>query len=159
MRVDSRHEPHPNIRDTYEIPTKYPRNRYEKNPDGYGNPACTSGRKIKCTGLSGTILATGSLSGCNDPANTGGSGTFPTTPTSSATITWASGGTTTGTVSYTEASKNTCASGDTEEAITGKVTSDTGAGDSVAVGGKIKGDVCVSAGGSLSLAPGTKFKI
>jgi len=114
---------------------------------------------VKCTGLSGTALATGTLTGCNDPANTGGSGTFPTSPASSATITWASGGSTTGTVSYTGATTNTCASGSSEETVTGKVTSDTGAGSSVAVGGKIKGDICISGTGALSLAPGTKFKI
>jgi hypothetical protein len=121
--------------------------------------SATTTKAVKCTTLSGQALATGSLTGCSDSANTGSSGTFPTQPSSSgkATIKWASGGKTTATFNYTSAG-SACPSGDTEEVITGTVTKNTGAAKSIKIG-PIKGDVCVSSTLALSLAPGTKFTI
>src|SRR5271157_4887716 len=75
-------------------------------------PAAT--KAVKCTTLTGTILATGTLSGCSDTANTGGGGTFPTTGASPATITWNSGGKTKSTFSYTGGS-GACPAGQTQE--------------------------------------------
>ena len=115
---------------------------------------------VKCTSLSGTAGGTGTISGCSDSSATGGSGTFPATPGSgSQKVSWASGGTTTATFNYNQASTSTCPSGDSEYIITGSVTKNKGAAKSIGTGGKLKGDVCLSSTLQLSLAPGTKFKL
>lgn len=115
-----------------------------------------TGTVVKCTTLTGTIEATGTISGCSDSANTGGSGTFPTTGASPATVKWASGGSTKATFNYAGGS-GACPSGQTQEDITGTVKSNKGAAKSIKIG-PIKGTVCLN-GTSLSLAPGTKFVI
>jgi len=115
-----------------------------------------------CTVLTGNISGTpaSSVSGCNDTANTGGSGTFPPGALSSpATVTWATGGTTTFTFKYklVSAKKDKCPAGDNEVTLSGKVTGHTGVGSSVT--GKIKASICYnSSSGALSLLPGTTFK-
>jgi hypothetical protein len=114
-------------------------------------------KAVKCSTLSGTILATGSVSGCTDTANTGGGGTFPTSGSNPTTIKWTSGGKTTATINYSGGSGK-CATGDTQEDVTGNVTKDKGVAKSVKIG-PISGTVCVSADGALSLAPGTKLVI
>lgn len=119
------------------------------------SPAAAA-KAVKCTSLTGTIEATGTLSGCTDSANTGGGGTFPTTGASPATIKWNSGGKTTATFSYAGGS-GACPAGQTQEDVTGNVTKDSGVAKSVKIG-PISGTVCLS-GATLSLAPGTKFVI
>jgi hypothetical protein len=118
---------------------------------------------VKCHALTGTVGATGTISGCN--GTTGGSGTFPAVPSSSATVTWANGKTTTASFNYSQVSSSTqtCPSSDSEYKITGTVSADTTG--SIPVGSGLKGYVCLN-GASLSLAPTTrgattlkKFKI
>ncbi|HXQ62310.1 MAG TPA: hypothetical protein VN796_08245 [Acidimicrobiales bacterium] len=124
-----------------------------------------AGGGTSCSTLTGNVTGTsGSLSGCTDTANTGGSGTFPISAftSGSGTITWATGGTTTVTVTATVPKKDekdphgSCAAGDTEFNVKGKVTGSTGVGSSVK--GKIKGEVCLDASGNLSIEPGTVLK-
>jgi alpha-tubulin suppressor-like RCC1 family protein len=107
---------------------------------------------VACTSLSATVGGTGTVSGCG--GNTGGSGTFPSSDTSPATVTWENGDTTTVSFSYSE-SGTACSMGSTYK-VTGSVTADTTG--SIAVGSAIKGAVCLN-GTTVSLVPGTKFKI
>ena len=109
---------------------------------------------MKCSKLTGTVGATGSITGCT--GNTGGSGSFPTVPASSATVTWANGDTTTASFNYATVSSSTqtCPSADSEYKITGTVSADTTG--SIPVGSGLKGFVCLTSSGSLSLAPTTK---
>jgi hypothetical protein len=108
---------------------------------------------VKCSHLTGTVGATGKISGCN--GNTGGSGSFPAVPSSSATVTWANGKTTKASFNYATVSSSaqTCPSSDSEYKITGTVSADTTG--SIPVGSGLKGFVCLS-GNSLSLAPTVK---
>jgi len=115
-----------------------------------------------CSVLTGNISGTpaSTVSGCNDTANTGGSGTFRVGALSSpTTVTWATSGTNTFTFKYKliSAKKDKCSAGNNEVTITGKITGHTGAGSSVT--GKVKASICYSAAsGALSLLPGTTFK-
>jgi len=112
---------------------------------------------VKCKVLTGTIEATGTLTGCT-ATDTGGSGTFPTVPASSATLSWVDGHSTTSSFNYAAGSGTDCPSGGSEFVITGTVTASTAA--NIVVGDKIKGDVCADLStGALTLYPGTKFKI
>jgi hypothetical protein len=108
---------------------------------------------VKCHSLTGTVGATGTISGCN--GNTGGSGSFPAVPASSATVTWANGKTTKASFNYATVSSSaqTCPSSDSEYKITGTVSADTTG--SIPVGSGLKGFVCLN-GSSLSLAPTSK---
>jgi hypothetical protein len=109
---------------------------------------------VKCKTLTGTVGTTGTISGCN--GNTGGSGSFPTVPSSSATVTWTNGDTTTASFNYASVSSSTqtCPSADSEYKITGTVSADTTG--SIPVGSGLKGYVCLTSSGSLSLAPKAK---
>ncbi len=124
-----------------------------------------AGGGTSCSSLSGNVSGgSGSLGGCTDTANTGGSGTFPIAAftSGSGTITWATGGTTNVSVTAKAVTKDekdphgTCAAGDTEFAVKGKITGSTGLGSSVK--GKIKGEVCLDSSGNLSVEPGTVLK-
>ena len=128
---------------------------------------------VTCTKLSGTVSGgTAHLSGCNDTANTGGSGTAPVSAFAhgSGTITWATGhGTTSVTITFTpvggsgqakdEAETRRCAAGSQEYVIHGKVTGDTGKAASITVGSIVSAEVCLSSAGAFSLEPGTTMKI
>lgn len=113
--------------------------------------------KIKCTGLSGNITGTVTLSGCN--GNTGG-GSQPLTATSLATggtITWLNGKTTT-IASPSLSTGTACPAGTpTDEIAKAKVTADTT--HSVTVGSNAKIEVCISNSGAITLPPGKKAKI
>ncbi len=110
---------------------------------------------VKCTSASGSLGGTGMISGCSDTANTGGSGSFPTTGAQPVVFTWATGKTTTATTSDSVVSPDACAAGDTEYKISGTVTADTTG--SIPVGSGVKGKVCVSAVTIVGLVG--KFKI
>ncbi len=109
---------------------------------------------VKCKTLTGTVGTTGTISGCN--GNTGGSGSFPTVPSSSATVTWSNGDSTTASFNYATVSSSTqtCPKSDTEYKITGTVSADTTG--SIPVGSGLKGFVCLTSSGSLTLAPTAK---
>jgi len=110
-----------------------------------------------CTALTGTITGGDTVSGCNDTANTGGTGTF-TGLTSPSTVNWAiTGSTNTFTFKYKldSAKKEKCGTGNTEAVLKGKITGHTGLGSSVS--GKVSADVCVI-GTAISLQPGTTMK-
>jgi len=126
----------------------------------------------KCSAASLTISSTSAtvnLSGCNDTANTGGSGTLnaaailPAGPTK-VKIKWANGGTTKMSLTVTmgegtDTDVTDCNVGDTEYEAVGKVLSDTGAATSIAVGGKVSAEICVTPSTTIYLEPGTKFKV
>ena len=81
-------------------------------------------------GLTGpvTIKGTGTLSGCTDKANTGGSGKFVANTKKSpysAVITWKGTGTTTTSLKYSSPTKSICPKGTSEIVITGTVTGGT----------------------------------
>ncbi len=124
-----------------------------------------AGGGTSCSALTGNASGgSGSITGCTDLANTGGSGTFPISAftSGSGTITWATGGTTSVTVVATIPKKDerdphgSCAAGSTEFSVKGKITGSTGSGSSVK--GKIKGEVCLDGSGNLTLEPGTVLK-
>ncbi len=123
------------------------------SPSAFAAPAV-------CTALSGN--ASGSpaptLTGCNDPANTGGTGSF-TGLTSPTLVTWATGGTDTITFKFKllTGRKNKCPAGDSEAQLTGKISGHSGLGSSVS--GKVKAFVCVDGSGNLSLQGTTTFKL
>ncbi len=97
-----------------------------------------------CTTLGGTESAA-TLSGCNDGANTGGSGTFGAVTHSPGTVSWASGGTNTFSFTYkdyTSGKKDKCGAGSIYVELKGKITGHTGAGSSVT--GKVKADICLN---------------
>jgi hypothetical protein len=108
-----------------------------------------------CTGLSGPSTGPVVVTGCNDPHNTGGGGTFAGL-SSPVTINWTSGGDNTFTFTYKIVTKKVkCPAGDTEVTITGKITGHSGVGSSVK--GKVKATICLDSSGNLSLLHGTKF--
>jgi hypothetical protein len=113
--------------------------------------------KIKCSGLTGNISSTVTLSGCN--GNSGG-GSQPLNATSLATggtITWLNGKTTT--IGVPALSTGTaCPTGTpTDEIAKAKVTADTTG--SVTVGSTAKIEVCIASSGAITLPPGKKAKI
>jgi hypothetical protein len=119
-------------------------------------PATSS---VKCTALSGTVGGTGSLTGCTDTANTGGSGSFPLVPGSNS-VTWAAGGTNTFSYTFKTVTPNACPKKNEEIAVAGTVTGSTGSGSSIPNGDKVKGDLCVNKKTDVvELLPGTKFKL
>ncbi len=120
---------------------------------------------VVCTGLSGNATGTPAptLTGCNDTANTGGTGTATGPLTSPATISWATSGGTNKIKftdkAYTSGKKDKCLSrgtGYTYATIKGSVIGHTGTGSSVS--GKVSAKVCVAPDGTLSLQSGT-FKL
>ncbi len=113
---------------------------------------------ISCSVEKGTGL-NAALSGCNDPANTGGKGSAVSKvikgTSGSSTIKWNKTGTTTVAWNYTIVKPNKCAAGFTEIRETGKVTGGTGAAvKSITKGQSSIGTVCENAKGS-SLLKGT----
>jgi hypothetical protein len=127
---------------------------------GFSGPASATQPavlKIKCTGLSGNISSTVTLSGCS--GNTGG-GSQPIVATALATggtITWLNGKTTT-IAAPTLSTGTNCPSGTpTDEKAKAKVTADTTG--SATVGSKAKIEVCISTTGAITLPPGKKAKI
>jgi len=121
--------------------------------------AAKAPKGIKCSTLSGKVNSAGTakinLSSCT--GNTGGSGKSKGSATSSSgTVKWANGKSTTSTENYTAGTG--CPSSDIAEQISGNVTADTT--KSTAVGAALSATVCYnSSTGKLSLAPGTKFVI
>ena len=114
---------------------------------------------ITCSKLTGKVNSAGTakinLSTCT--GNTGGKGkSSGSASSSSGTIKWANGKSTTSTESYSAGTG--CPAGDVAEQISGNVTADnTG---STTVGAPVSATVCYnSSTGKLSLAPGTKFVI
>jgi len=137
-------------------------------PAGIAGAKPTTGT---CTGLNGNASSQ-TLSGCNQTAVTGGSGTSTTTSetvsgkkvTGDDSVTWASGGTNTETFKGTllSGTKDKCVPGAGETNLfevkeTGKVTGGTGV-STVLDGGKTKGTVCTFTEGSNTVVtnfPGT----
>ncbi len=119
---------------------------------------------VVCTALTGD--ATGSpnppqITGCNDTANTGGTGTAVGALKSPSTMSWSTAGGTT-VITFKDklvtGAKNKCAAGDTEATIKGKVKGH-GTGTGTSVSGKVSATVCVAPSGALSLLAGTTFKL
>ncbi len=128
----------------------------------FAGPA-TAGAVV-CNGMSGNASGTPApqVTGCNDTANTGGTGTSSGRLTSPSTISWASTGGGTNTIKFKvkplKGKKDKCGAGFSEESVKGSVTGHTGSGSSVS--GKVSGDVCIQTStGDLSLQAGTTFKL
>ena len=127
----------------------------------FAGPA--SAGAVVCTGLTGNAGGTPppQVTGCNDTANTGGTGTATGALSSPATLSWASSGGGTSTIKFKykilTGKKNKCPAGDSSASITGKVTGHTGSGSSVS--GAVSATVCIDGSGNLSLKPGSKFKL
>jgi hypothetical protein len=130
--------------------------------------AATAAKKhptINCQKFTGNLDGgTGTLSGCSDKANTGGSGTFP--PSSieeaSGTITWNQTGTTD--VDHfigNEVSPSACKHSNPEDQVTGDVFGGTGAAaTSIPDGDTLTVYLCINPStGGVTLAPKTKFTI
>jgi hypothetical protein len=126
----------------------------------FAGPA-TAGAVV-CTGLTGNASGTPppQVTGCNDTANTGGTGTSTgALAPPHATLSWASAGGGTTTIKFTDkiVKKEKCGAGSSEATIKGKVTGHTGSGSSVS--GAVKATVCIDGSGNLSLLHGTTFKL
>jgi len=122
--------------------------------------------KVACATLGGNYL-TGipTIGGCNQPAATGGLGTFPGSslgPSGSITVTWTGTGTTTFLYSSTvpDSKGNKCPTGLTEVILHGSVAGNSPIGTGNAgVKGAVHAKICVDlSGGSLRMLTGT-FKI
>ena len=122
---------------------------------------------VSCSKLGGSVSSTGAvkgkLSGCTDPANTGGSGTFKSQMGSTTgTVKWNGTGTTTATgITDTTVSPSTCPSSDTEVEVTGTISGGTGAAaKSIKKGWTFQAFICANpVTGAISLAPGTKWNM
>ena len=121
--------------------------------------------RVFCTGVSGTLSGTLTLSGCNQPRVTGGSGTFPDNSlgtSGSVTVTWNGTGTTTLVYSMAkEASRrNRCPAGQAESVLSGSVTASDplGPGDA-GVRGPVHAKLCIDPGSRVSLLAGQTFKL
>lgn len=122
---------------------------------------------VSCSTLGGSISSSGvvkgKLSGCTDPANTGGKGTFKSTEGSSTgSVKWNGTGTTTAdNITDTPVTPNTCPSSETELEVTGDITGGTGAAPkSIKKGWTFQAFVCADlTTGAISLAPGTSWEM
>ena len=130
-------------------------------------PATCSAISLKVVKTSATL----NLSKCTDTANTGGAGTIKATTlvgkgAQTVVITWASGGTTTTSLTVFKGEKDkdatgkacSTAKGHSEYEATGTVKSDTGKGSSIKVGGKVSAELC-AVGVTVTLEPGTVFTV
>lgn len=132
---------------------------------GIASPAFAANAGVSCGKLTGsTTSTTVTISKCNDKLNTGGSGSFPTSTvlSGSGKITWNGTGTTkVDNITFGEASSQNCATGSTEEAVSGDVAGGSGAAPkSIHKGWVLNGDVCLNGTtGAITLAPDTKLTI
>jgi hypothetical protein len=140
--------------------------------DGSAVAAEPGGGVVKCQTFGETYLGGGgingfSLAGCTDPANTGGSGQgslISGTPTSQTVlIAWATGGTTTISVTITEATYRVRDCGpqmsESEGHLNGQVTADTTGSIKLK---SVKAKVCIHSWRALATlgnVPRTPFKL
>jgi hypothetical protein len=110
----------------------------------------------KCTTVTGAAGGATTLSGCDDTANTGGSG-ITSFGSPSGTITWTNGETTTYTETTSEESSGQCPAGDTEIFLTITVTG--GSSTSILAGSMGVSDLCETGSGVISLLSGTTFNV
>ena len=124
--------------------------------------ASASAPTVACTTAKIAITGSGTLSGCNDTKNTGGSGKLVTnTSKHTGVITWNKTGTTT--LKFTEKSvTNTKCSPKTKGSMQFTEVSTTTGGTGVAVKSIPKGQVATETicliSGKVSVAPGSKFR-
>ncbi len=125
--------------------------------------ACTGAKTV--TNVK-TFKATTTLTGCTNPAATGGKGTevinFKNTNAITATITWNKTGTTLLKISEKSGPKvNKCPKGSLAEVVsTGSVTGGTGAAlKGIPKGSKFSESVCYNSGNVVTLYPGSKVVI
>lgn len=120
--------------------------------------------RVTCTHLSGTAGGTVTISGCNQPAATGGSGTFQSAglgKSGSATVTWNGTGTTTFSYSTTLPAKSKCGTGKTEAILHGAIRSNTETNPATDGGVKaaVTAKLCVDGSLNLSLLPPKPMKL
>jgi hypothetical protein len=134
-------------------------------PSANAVTAAKKAPKITCNKWTGSLEGgTGTLSGCSDKANTGGSGTFPPSSVeeASGTITWNE----TGTTDLDDfigngVSPSACKHSNPEDQVTGDVSGGTGAAaTSIPDGDTLTVYLCINPStGEVTLAPKTKFTI
>ncbi len=130
-----------------------------------GASATTKAGSATCAGVAVRVSGSSallSLSKCTDTANTGGSGhinasTLVGTGAETVVITWATGGTTTTTLTVVKGG-TLCPAGSTEYVASGTVKSDTGKAKSIKVGGKVSAELC-GKGITVSFVKGTVFTV
>jgi hypothetical protein len=108
-----------------------------------------------CKKLSGGLGSGDTVSSCTK-STTGGSGSFAGLTTSPGTVTWANGGSTTFSFTYTILTKSKCPGGADEVTLSGSVTKSTGKASGVT--GSIAATVCANTTAStVSLLKGKSF--
>jgi hypothetical protein len=111
-------------------------------------------KTITCTKASGNINTKFKLSGCNGNTGTKSKGITAATFAGGGTIKWVNGKTTTF-AAPTLGTGSLCAAGDMDTTFNGVVTADTTL-SAKPIPGVYAGEVCITAAGAISLAPGTK---
>ena len=123
--------------------------------------------KVTCTSLAGnaiTDVPPPNVGGCNQPAATGGSGTFSgfTGTSGTLTVTWNGTGTTKAHYSSStpQSTGNKCPTGQTEVILHGAVSpGGVPVSPSPGVKGALHTKLCLDSAGNLSLLHGQTFKI
>jgi hypothetical protein len=134
-------------------------------PSANASTAAKKTPTITCKKFTGNLEGgNGTLSGCSDKANTGGSGTFPPSSIeqSSGTITWNQTGTTdVDNFIGNGVSPSACKHSNPEDKVTGDVFGGTGAAaTSIPDGDTLTVYLCINPStGEVTLAPKTKFTI
>jgi hypothetical protein len=113
---------------------------------------------VTCNGFTASTTGAGTATGCNQPAVTKGKGTNAPGTGKTFSLKWASGLTTTGTLTYALVSPSKCPTTyPTEVKETSTVTGGTA---KTLIGGKGTNTVCVSLKlKKVILLPGTKYKL
>jgi hypothetical protein len=106
------------------------------------------------------ITGSGTISGCNDTANTGGKGTIKAVVAKkTGTITWNKTGTTTFKFTEKSVANTKCAKGDTEISETATTTGGTGKAVKSIPKGQVSTTLVCVKGSSITLVKGEKYKI
>jgi hypothetical protein len=128
-------------------------------------PADATIPQTACTNVTITTKGVGTLKGCNNAKQTGGSGKLVVNTKKApytGTFTWNKTGTTKASLTYSglkKGVKSVCPAGKTQINVTGKVTGGTGAAlKGIPKGAKVSAKLCYK-GTSLTLAPKTKFTL
>lgn len=124
--------------------------------------AGASAPTVTCTSGTVTITGGGTLKGCNDTANTGGSGTIKASLSKkTGVITWNKTGTTTFSYKYVIESKDTKCKPTSDKEIqeTSTVTGGTGKAAASIKKGQVAVEYLCEKGSSVTLAPGSHYQI
>ncbi len=122
--------------------------------------AGASAPTVSCTTGTLKITGSGTISGCNDTANTGGKGTIAANISKkTGTITWNKTGTTTFKFTEKSVTNTKCVKGDTEISETATTTGGTSKALKSIPKGQVSTTLVCVKGSSLSLVKGEKYQI